>query len=49
MILFQCTDGDYEGDATGAIHHCDLTGHTLTRTATDGTVTTISLDIEDVP
>lgn len=45
--LFQCEDEDFEGDFEGAVHHCDITGHTLKRTNSRGNVITIGRDSED--
>ncbi len=49
MIMFKCAENDFEGETTsGAIRHCEMTGHVLTREDVDaGTVTTISLDTDD--
>lgn len=45
---FQCAAGDYEGRRVdGAIHHCNITGHTLSRTNADGTTMTISLEEDE--
>lgn len=46
-ILFQCTEEDFEGDLNGAIQHATITGHPLNRTGRDGTVTTVSLHVEE--
>lgn len=45
--LFQCDEGDYEGSLSGAIHHCDITGHTLRKTNTRGNVVVVEMDHHD--
>lgn len=44
---FECADGDFEGDLAGAMHHAELTGHSLTKETLSGTTITVGLDVED--
>lgn len=45
--LFQCTEGDFEGDLAGSITHVDLTGHLVTKTDHFGNVVRVELEPED--
>jgi hypothetical protein len=45
--LFQCAEGDFEGDLAGSINHVQLTGHLVTKDDHYGNVVRVELEPED--